>query len=193
MARKVLVPALGIVSLLSIALMALATVALAGEQHRPRTQRAFALLEPTEEVPALSSPARGRFKATLDAANQTIAYELSYEGLEAAPTQAHIHIGQRGANGGISLFLCGNPPTVPPAQVPQPPACPPAPATITGVLTAAHVVGPAPQGIDPTSSTVNEFDAIVDLLRDGLTYANVHTTRFPAGEIRGQVDVDGRK
>jgi CHRD domain len=192
MTRKVLVPAIGIASLLSIALMTLTTVALAGE-HRARIQRAFALLEPTEEVPALSSPARGRFKATLDKTNQTIAYELSYEGLEAAPTQAHIHIGQRGANGGISLFLCGNPPTVPPAQFPQPPACPPAPATITGVLTAANVVGPALQGIDPTSSTANEFDAIIDLLRDGLTYANLHTTRFPAGEIRGQVDVEGRK
>jgi hypothetical protein len=28
---------------------------------------------------------------------------------------------------------------------------------------------------------------LVELLRDGDTYANVHSTKFPGGEIRGQV------
>src|SRR5688572_28990605 len=82
------------------------------------SNRAFAELKPTEEVPALSSPARGRFKATIDPENQTISYELSYEGLQAPALQAHIHIGQRRVNGGISVFLCGNAPTVPPETVP---------------------------------------------------------------------------
>ena len=118
MLRRALLPAVGT----SLALLALGVTA--GDRHR-NSFRAFADLVPTQEVPAVSSVARGRFKATIDRANQTISYELSYEGLEAGPTQAHIHVGQRRVNGGISVFLCGNPPTVPPATFPQPQACPP--------------------------------------------------------------------
>ena len=170
----------------------IAVSAVIADDSRSRSlpgNRAFAELKPTEEVPALSSPARGRFKATIDPDNQTISYELSYEGLEAAALQAHIHIGQRRVNGGISVFLCGNPPAVPAETVPQPPACPPAPATVTGVLTAANIVGPVAQGIEPTSSSVNEFDELVDMLRKELAYVNVHSARFPGGEVRGQVRV----
>jgi len=152
-----------------------------------------ARMAPSQEVPLVSAPgAKGTFKAVIDETNQTITYELSYEGLEAAPQQGHIHIGQRGVNGGVSFFLCGNPgntpATVPPATFPQPPLCPPSPATVTGVITTANVVGPAGQGIAPTAPAM-EFAEIVDLLRGGDTYANVHTTKFPGGEVRGQVRI----
>ena len=182
MVRRVL----PLIAIPGLALIAVATVTADDGRHR-HDHRAFAELKPTEEVPALSSPARGRFKATVDAENQTISYELSYDGLEAPATQAHIHVGQRRVNGGVSVFLCGNAPAVPPAAVPQPPACPPAPATISGVLTAANIIGPTAQGIEPTSDTVNEFDELVALLRQELAYVNVHSARFPGGEIRGQV------
>jgi hypothetical protein len=185
MIRTALLPLVGT----SLTLLALAVTA---GDNRERPLRAFAELAPTHEVPALSSGAHGRFKATIDRQNQTISFELSYEGLEDVPQQAHIHVGQRGVNGGISVFLCGNPPAVPPATFPQPQPCPVAPATITGVLTAANIVGPGPQGIAPSQNGVNEFDELVDMLRRGLTYANVHTAKFPGGEIRGQVNTDER-
>ena len=185
MIRRALMPVLG------TSLMLLALGVIAGDRHR-NTFRVFAELLPTKEVPVVSSGARGRFKATIDRANQTISYELSYEGLEAAPEQAHIHVGQRTFNGGISVFLCGNPPTVPPAQFPQPPACPPSPATITGVLTAANIIGPEGQGIAPSLGGVNEFDELVELIQDELTYANVHSSKFRSGEVRGQVRTDER-
>jgi hypothetical protein len=178
-----------LLSLLVTALALFTATAASGDQ-RTRNLRAFAELRPLSEVPALSSTGRGRFKATIDVLNQTITYELSYQDLEAAPAQAHIHLGQRSVNGGISVFLCGNPPTVPDPAVPQPPACPASPATVTGVLTAANIIGPAAQGIVPTSATENEFDELVAMLRSGRTYANVHTAKFPGGEIRGQVRVD---
>jgi len=174
--------------LTAVPVLSLAAIGVtADNNHDRRSNQAFAELKPTEEVPALSSPARGHFKATIDEQNQMISYELSYDGLQAPPAQAHIHIGQRRVNGGISVFLCGNPPTVPAATVPQPPACPPAPATVTGVLTAANIIGPTAQGIDPTSDTVNEFDELIALLRQELGYVNVHSARFPGGEIRGQL------
>jgi hypothetical protein len=164
-----------------------------GDNHSRRDNRAFAELKPTEEVPAVSSTGRGRFKATIDEENQTISYELSYDGLQAPTTAAHIHIGQRRVNGGISVFLCGNAPSVPPEPAPAPPACPPSPATITGVLTAANIIGPVPQGIEATSTSVNEFEELVALLRKELAYANVHSARFPAGEIRGQIRFSHKK
>lgn len=177
------------------ALTLLATSALGHDDDRGegrRNNRISAELRPTNEVPALSSVASGRFKATIDEDNQTISYELSYDGLEGNVLQAHIHIGQRSVNGGISVFLCGNPPTVPPAPIPQPPACPAPPATVSGVLTAANIIGPAAQGVAPTSDTVNEFAELVKLLRSGVTYANVHSSKFPGGEVRGQVRTDQR-
>ena len=164
--------------------------------HGPRfRQNRFAAeLKPTEEVPALSSVASGSFKATIDEAAQTITYEVSYSGLEGTVTQSHIHLGQRKVSGGISVFLCGNAPAVPPATVPQPPACPPSPATVTGVITPANIIGPAAQGIAPSTATENEFAELVAAIRGGTTYANVHSSKFPAGEVRGQLQlIVGRK
>lgn len=185
MFRRALLP------LLATSLILLALGVTAGD-NRHRSVRAFAELVPINEVPSISSGAHGRFKATIDRENQTISYEVSYEGLEDVPTQAHIHIGQRHTNGGISVFLCGNAPTVPPATFPQPPDCPVSPATITGVLTAADVVGPVAQGIAPSQGGVNEFDELVDAILGDDTYANVHSAKFPGGEIRGQVRTDER-
>jgi CHRD domain-containing protein len=185
MLRRALLSAVGI----SLTLLALGVSA----DNRERSFRVFAELAPINEVPSISSGAHGRFKATVDRANQTISYELSYAGLEDTALQAHIHLGQRHTNGGISVFLCGNPPTVPPATFPQPPACPVPPATITGVLTAANIVGPAAQGIAASEAGVNEFDELVDAILSGATYANVHSAKFPGGEIRGPVRTDQRR
>lgn len=186
MLRRALLPVLGT----SLTLLALGVTA---GDNRHRSFRATADLVPTQEVPSVSSVARGRFKATIDRANQTISYELRYEGLEAAPLQAHIHVGARRTNGGISVFLCGNPPTVPAAEFPQPPACPASPATIVGELTPANIVGPAGQGIAPSLNGVNEFNELVEMILDGLAYANVHSAKFQGGEVRGQLRTDSKR
>ena len=150
------------------------------------------LLQGFEEVPAVSTVAHGEFRATINKDETEIAYELSYADLEGSVQQAHIHLGQRGVNGGISVWLCGNPnppptppATTPPAITPPPgtPICPPSPATVSGVLTPAHVVGPAGQGIAP-----GEFAELIRAIRAGKTYVNVHSTKFPGGEIRSQID-----
>jgi hypothetical protein len=184
MHSRALLPALG------ISLTMLAAGVTAGDRHR--TIRAFAELVPANEVPSVSSVAHGSFKATIDRENQTISYEVSYEGLEDATTQSHIHFGQRHTLGGVSVFLCGNPPDVPPATFPQPPACPPSPATVTGVLTPANIVGPNGQGIAPSLNGVNEFDELVEAILSGDTYANVHSVKFRGGEVRGQIRTDER-
>ena len=54
--------------------------------------------------------------------------------------------------------------------------------TVEGTITAANIVTAGTQGI-----TAGEFDEFIRALREDAGYANVHTTAFPAGEIRGQV------
>jgi hypothetical protein len=132
-----------------------------------------ATLKGVNEVPALVTTATGTFTATLNADASALDFVLTYDKLEGDPTAAHVHIGQVGVNGGVSFFFCGGG---------GKPACPPAPATITGTIVATDVIGPVGQGVN-----AGEFSKVVAMLRSGLTYANVHTTRFPGGAARGQV------
>ena len=132
-----------------------------------------------EEVPSVSTSAGGEFRARINNEGTAIEYELSYGALEGAVQQAHIHLGQKGANGGIAVFLCTNLGNGPAGTQ----ACPPAPATITGTITAADVIGPTAQGL-----AAGEFGEFLAALRAGKTYANVHSAKFPNGEIRSQID-----
>ncbi len=132
-----------------------------------------------EATPAgVSSPATGSFEAVIDDDAQTIDYTLSYSGLEAPVLFAHVHFGNRFTSGGVSAFLCGGG---------GKPACPQSGA-VSGTITAADVIGPAGQGI-----AAGEFGELVDAMRAGLTYANVHSTKFPSGEIRGQINDDNQR
>lgn len=81
-----------------------------------------------QEVPALSTPAGGQFKAVIDEDSGVITYTVSYENLVGLVQQAHIHFGQKGVNGGISVFLCSNLGNGPAGT----PECPAAPAEVTG-------------------------------------------------------------
>lgn len=138
-----------------------------------------AVLESSQEVPLVSSAASGGFRARI-ASGGAIHYELSYSGLEGDVTQAHIHLGQKNVNGGIAVWLCSNlasPPTPPGVQ-----ACPASPGRVQGIITAADVVGPSGQGI-----AAGEFEELVRALRRGRAYANVHSSKFPGGEVRSQL------
>jgi CHRD domain len=132
-----------------------------------------------EEVPAISTEGNGEFRARIDRRAEVIQYRLSYEDLEGDVLQSHIHLGQRAVNGGISAFLCSNLPSPPPGT----PACPPSPGTVEGTIEAADVIGPVGQGIEPGA-----FDELVAAIRAGVTYANVHSTKWPGGEIRAQLE-----
>lgn len=164
------------IALCCIALLAVSAVALV------QNKRIREFLTGFSEVPAVSTEAEGEFHARISDDGSQIDYELSYSDLEGSVLQAHIHLGQKDVNGGISVWLCGNPgPGIsPPAGTPP---CPPSPATVTGTLTAANVVGPAGQGI-----AAGEFAELIRAIRAGKTYANVHTTKFPGGEIRSQIE-----
>jgi hypothetical protein len=128
-----------------------------------------------QENPDVSSTGTGSFKATIDDDAMTISYELEYSAIEGgAATAAHIHFGKRAVNGGVSAFLCGGG---------DKPACPATSGTVTGVIDAADIIGPAGQGIEAGS-----FGELVAAMRAGHTYVNVHSPRWPGGEIRAQIN-----
>ena len=139
-----------------------------------------AALHGFEEPPSVSSTGSGEFRAKISPDETSFDYELSFEDLEGDVTQAHIHLGQRGVNGGISIWLCGT------TALPGPPGTPscggPRSGTASRTVTAADVIGPNGQGIAP-----GEFAEVLAAMREGVTYANVHSTRNPPGEIRGQI------
>jgi hypothetical protein len=135
-----------------------------------------------EEVPVVSTNASGDFRAWINRSGEEIRYRLSYADTTGDVTQAHIHLGQKDVNGGVSVWLCGNPnpPAITPPAGTQ--TCPAAPATIVGTITAENVVGPANQGIAP-----GELGELLRAIGAGVTYVNVHSTTFPGGEIRSQL------
>jgi hypothetical protein len=157
-----------------LAVVVLASAGVAGSERGHYT----AALNGYQEVVgpgSISTIGFGDFEAKLDKDERVITFTLTYT-LENAATQAHIHFAQRHVGGGVSAFLCGGG---------GKPPCPPGtaePATVTGVITPADVIGPANQGIEPGS-----FDELVRAMSAGATYVNVHSSRWPAGEIRGQI------
>jgi hypothetical protein len=139
---------------------------------------------------AVSTAASGQFTATIDKSETQIAYTIVYKGLEADVTQSHIHFGQKHTVGGIVVWLCqttGTP--APTAVAASTPFCPGLrDGTVSGTITAAQVLTVTGQGIDAT-----QFAELLRAIRAGAAYANVHSTTFTPGEIRGQIKVSGKK
>lgn len=133
-----------------------------------------------EEVPAISTAGRGAFKVWINEERDRIRYRLSYHRLSSAAVAAHIHFGQAAVAGGVAAFLCSDDPAAPGGS----PVCPDG-GKVRGTITPDDVIGPEGQGIAP-----GEFDELLAAMRAGVTYANVHTTTFPTGEIRGQIGDD---
>lgn len=160
------------------ALLAVATIAVADEGRRSR-------MGGYQEAPPISTVGSGSFEANVNGAGDAIEYTLSYRSLEGPVTQAHIHFGQRNVSGGIIAWLCEGTLASPSASTPT---CPSAEGgSVSGTITALEVIGPAGQGI-----AAGEFAELVRAVRAGAVYANVHTTKFAGGEIRGQVIDRGR-
>jgi hypothetical protein len=137
------------------------------------------------EVPPKGTGASGTFRAQLSPDGSTLSWTFTWTGLTGPPLFAHIHFGERGVNANVMTFFCGGPKGS--ATNPQKPDCPQTTSgSITGTTTAADIVplnsAPSDQGLD-----ANDFATFLRALRAGDGYANMHTTRFPGGEIRGQV------
>ena len=139
-----------------------------------------------QEVPSVSTTGNGTFTARISNDESQISWELTYTDLEGAVQQAHIHIGNVGVNGGITVFLCTNLGNGPAGIQP----CPAPPATISGTILAADVSPNIPATAAARTQGLNtgEIDELIKAIRAGATYVNVHSTTWPGGEIRSQID-----
>lgn len=168
---------------LSIAVVALSASTVVWAQGFKKISE---LLTGYEEVPSVSTTATGDFNARISNDGSRIDWELSYADLEGAVQQAHIHFGQKGVNGGISVFLCTNLGNGPAGTQP----CPAPPATISGTIVAADVSPNIPATAAARTQGINtgEIDELIKAIRAGATYVNVHSTLWPGGEIRSQIN-----
>jgi len=131
-----------------------------------------------EEVPVVAVPNGGTLTATVSDDGSQIDYELTYNIPEGSVTQAHFHLGQKGVNGGVFIFLCSNLGNGPAGTQ----ACPAHSGTISGTITSANVLAVSGQ-----SSAAGDLASVLKAMRAGVVYANVHSDLLPGGSIRGQV------
>ena len=132
----------------------------------------------SQEVPVVMTTGRGAFKGQLNPEGTSLSYELSYSDVEGGVTQAHIHLGQPGVNGGIMAFLCtdlGNGP----AGTPE---CPDSPGTVNGIVTLTEIVGPSEQGV-----LAEEFDEFVRALPNGTLTSTFTLTCSPQARSGGRL------
>jgi len=110
--------------------------------------------------------------------------------------QAHIHCGDPGVNGPIVVWLY--------PSVTATAALPGGAGRHDGVLVEGTVVSGAPLNVRPTTSPlcpggISSFADVLERIKQGHTYVNVHTNDgvaptntgpgdFPGGEIRGPLD-----
>lgn len=130
------------------------------------------------ETGAILSEGTATLDLDLNRGAQTLTFTLKFSGLSAPVTQSHIHFGRVHVPGNIMVFFCSNLPN-PPAGTQ---ACPAGGGTVTGTIHAGDV-----QAIKGQNVTAGDFDALADALESNSGYGNIHTTAFPAGEIRGQI------
>jgi hypothetical protein len=131
-----------------------------------------------QESPPKLSPSTGTFEATV--IGSTLSYTLTYSKLSSPAFMSHIHFAQPAVNGGIFLWLCGSATAPGPAGTPT---CPPDGGTVSrSGVTAADI-----QGLSAQNLSAGDFAGALRIISAGDAYVNVHTTSFPAGEIRGLV------
>ena len=138
-----------------------------------------------EETPqTLSTTGFGKFKGELNKEGSELTYELSYDSLVGTVTQSHIHFGQEALSGGISVFLCTNLGNGPAGTQ----ACPPPPATISGTLTAADMTAGANGAGDRRRRVRRAGERAAAPASPTSTCT---AARYPAGEIRAQIERGG--
>ncbi len=119
-----------------------------------------------EAVPPIKTMAKGEaiFKLTKD---DELTYKLTIADIENV-SAAHIHMGKMGKSGGPVAGLFAGPKKEGKFSG----------ALSEGTITSAGLMGPL------AGKSVKD---LVELIKSGDAYVNVHTDKYPDGELRGQI------
>jgi hypothetical protein len=153
---------------LVVLVLALAVPAAAGSQRNFRAH-----LAGRNEVPPVDTNAQGQAIVRISDDETSLQFKLIVANIEDV-TQAHIHCGAAGVNGPVVVFLYGFGPVVSPNGV-----------LSEGARTNADVNPVGSSAACPGG--VANFAELVEKIRSGDAYVNVHTLANPGGEIRGQI------
>jgi hypothetical protein len=131
----------------------------------PSIERFRAILNGQNEVPPVTTSATGlaTFAVIVDVTGKRITYTLEATNITGI-TAAHIHSGAAGTSGPVVVTLFStDPPT----------------GSVNGQFATGNIRADDVQGM--------WLEELLNKMRDGTVYVNVHTTANPGGEIRGQV------
>lgn len=150
--------------------------------HMTGDEEVFTPVPPSTATPA-DSRAQGEAIFRVNADGSSVDFRLIASNIDNV-IMSHIHCGAPGTNGPIRMWLY---PVIGPTGAPGPSGAGPQ----NGVLASGT--------FDPRGVTCPDGRPLLEVIRDGLTYVNVHTNDgvapantgpgdFPGGEIRGQLD-----
>ncbi len=143
------------------------TIVLTASLALAATDTFKATLTGKEEIPAVTTAAEGSAVFELSADGKALSYVLTVKDIENV-TASHIHAGKVGESGGVVVALFMGPKKEGKFSG----------ELARGTITADKLAGSL------AGKTVADLAA---MLRSGGAYVNVHTTKNPPGEIRGQV------
>jgi hypothetical protein len=155
--------------------------------HLRGAEEVFTPANPGDPTPA-DSRAQGQAIFRVSKDGSSVDFRLIAANIDNV-IMAHIHCGPAGVNGPIRMWLY---PVIGPTGAPGPSGSGPH----DGVLNSGTF---SPTGVVCPASAVGQEMPLLDAIRAGLTYVNVHTNDgvsptntgpgdFPGGEIRGQID-----
>lgn len=140
----------------------LASLSLAADERVFKTK-----LSGKEVVPSVKTVAKGEATFQLDKDGKELTYKLTVTDIENV-IAAHIHNGTKGKNG------------------------PPVVNLFTGSKKEGKFSGTLSEGTITAKELAGQlkgklFSHFIQMIEDGHAYVNVHTDKYPDGEIRGQI------
>lgn len=157
---------------LALALIALLLAAQIVSAESVSQRHFLASLSGQEEVPPVDTPAQGFALFELDDAETALDFRLIVGNIRNV-TAAHIHCGAPGVNGPIVVFLFSGFAAFPNGVLSE------------GTITEADII-PIPSS-PACPGGISSFAQLLEKMRTGDAYVNVHTIQHPGGEIRGQI------
>ena len=152
---------------LTVTLMLILAVVPASASTAGSTNNFTAHLSRDANVPAYDTNAQGELVLSFDPDTNTMDYILIAANIQDV-FASHIHCALAGGNGpaGVTLFFSSEPVSKP-----------------NGVLAQGTISEPNPGNLCNWYSMAD----VVDAIRDGYAYVNMHTSVHTSGEIRGQI------